>query len=133
MLDRFLGREARVMLSAFGLPSANIDPRGGWWREGCTPETQASWAGRVVSVSLSKPFIEATMWADAADGDPASNGFGLVTQAGTAQPVVAKLAGIRRTLRAPLGPRKSDGDGVDARGGELPSKSERERGRGLHD
>ncbi len=106
MLDRFLGREARVMLSSFGMPAAQSDPRGGWWRDAATPETQASWAGRVLSVSLSKPFVEAAMWADLVAGDaPSEPAYALFARTGEPQPVVAKLASIRRKLRKPLGPR----------------------------
>ncbi len=118
MLDRFLGREARVMLTAFGLPNAAVDGRGGWWRDGATPETQASWAGRVMSVSLSKPFVEATMWSDLIECGGDSRGFGLFDAQGAPLPVVAKLSSIRRKLRTPLGPRKSDpGEPSEARGG----------------
>lgn len=123
MLDRFLGREARVMLSSFGLPASDADPRGGWWRDGASPETQASWAGRVMSVSLSKPFVEAAMWADLADSATsnaaggAARGYGLFDGNGAPRPIVAKLSSIRRKLRKPLGPRKSEG-GESAEGVE---------------
>lgn len=107
MLDRFLGREARVMLSAFGMPATQVDPKGGWWRDGATPEIQASWAGRVMSVSLSKPFVEAAMWSDLADAG-GQQGYALFDGGGAPQPVVAKLSAIRRKLRKPLGPRRAD-------------------------
>jgi hypothetical protein len=110
MLDRFLGRDARVMLSSFGMPAAQPDPHGGWWRDAATPETQASWAGRVLSVSLSKPFVEAAMWADLGGGSEKlqQQSYGLFSQAGEPQPVLAKLASIRRKLRKPLGPRPDE-------------------------
>jgi hypothetical protein len=129
MLDRFLGREARVMISGFGVPSEMIDPAGGVWHRpeshsgaksqaragekspdarSWTPESQASWAGRVMSVSLSKPFIEATMWSDLRDVDERSRAFGLFDANGQPRPVLAKLSSLRRRLRKPLGPRRSD-------------------------
>lgn len=135
MLDRFLGREARVMLSGFGVPGEPVDPAGGFWHgaegpadadRGWTPDTQASWAGRAMSVSLSKPFVEAVMWAETGDVDDDSRGFGLLDAKGQPRPVVTKLAGIRRRLRKPLGPRRTEGqsrsedDGGDV-GGEALS------------
>ncbi len=117
MLDRFLGREARVMLSSFGVPGESVDPAGGFWHSaeghadptrGWTPDTQASWAGRVMSVCLSKPFVEAAMWAEARDIDEESQGVGLFDTNGKPRPVVVKLASLRRKLRKPLGPRRSE-------------------------
>ena len=126
MLDRFLGRDTRIMLSSFGMPAAQPDPRGGWWRDAATPETQASWAGRVLSVSLSKPFVEAAMWADVVDTDEQAGqsanqqanqqasqkagqpSYALFSRSGEPRPVLAKLAAIRRKLRKPLGPRPEE-------------------------
>lgn len=108
MLDRFVGREVRVMLTAFGVPASNIDPSAGWWREAWTPDTQAAWAGRVFHVVLSKPFVEAVFWAEAADVGGDADGMGLFDGAGRARAVLAKLVGLRRRLRTPLGPRPAE-------------------------
>jgi hypothetical protein len=120
ILDRFLGREARVMLSAFGVPGEMEDKAGGFWHgvdavpgaapveRGWTPNTQASWAGRVMSVSLSKPFVEATLWCEANDSDADSRCFGLFDGNGQPRPVLAKLSALRRRLRKPLGPRRTE-------------------------
>lgn len=137
MLDRFLGRESRVMLSAFAAPGESVDPVGGHWHGseavgaaaaegggGWTPDTQASWAGRVMSVSLSKPFVEVVVWGESGDVDEESRGLGLVDGRGQPRPVVAKLASLRRRLRKPLGPRRSvettesgEGEGEGETGG----------------
>lgn len=109
MLDRFLGRETRFLLSSFGVPCEEVDPTSGHWREGWSLKSQASWAGRVASVAMSKPFIETLFWAEASDAaGPESRGYGLFDASGKARPVLAKLASWRRRLRTPLGPRSDD-------------------------
>ncbi len=132
MLDRFLGREARVMLSAFGVPGMSVDERYGRWRDGWNGKTQASWAGRAMHVGLSKPFVEAMFWADAADGPNSGagsavgedRGYGLFDDKGNPRAVLAKLTGIRRRLRKPLGPRRTEEEAAATAGeheGEEPT------------
>jgi len=111
LLDRFLGRESRLMLTSFGVPSIPLDSKCGFWREGWSGKTQASWSGRAVYIGLSKPFVEALFWAEATDGAPDAKGFGLFDEQGQPQPVLAKLSGIRKRLRKPLGPRVLHEDG----------------------
>jgi hypothetical protein len=111
MLDRFLSRETRLMLSSFGVPARNVDADGGTWRDGWSPETQALWAGRMASIALSKPFVEAIIWCESSDAGPAAlAGYGLFDGDGAARPIVAKLGAIRRRLRQPLGPRREAED-----------------------
>jgi hypothetical protein len=105
-LDRFLGREARILLTGFGVPAQEIEPRGGHWHDGWTPDSQASWGGRAASIALSKPFVDTVFWTDASDAAGVdARGLGLFDAAGAARPIVSKLVGLRRTLRKPLGPR----------------------------
>lgn len=110
-LDRFLGREARLLVSAFAAPSRAGEADEGWWREGWTPETQAEWAARFASIALSKPFVETLFWAHATD-DAGGAGRGLVDPAGCDRPVLSRLLALRRSLRSPLGPRRADAGGA---------------------
>ncbi|MDZ4829022.1 MAG: hypothetical protein SGJ09_02345 [Phycisphaerae bacterium] len=122
-LDRFLGREARVLISGFGVPCVDVDPQGGSWREGWSPKSQGSWAGRVASVALSKPFIDTLFWCEASDAaGPDARGYGLFDETGAARPVLAKLTALRRKFRKPLGPRPVDAEEVAADGSSAGGK-----------
>ena len=78
------------------------------WRQGWSPQVQARWADRVFSIALSKPFVETVIWADLCDhADAAVPGDGLVAGNGEAKPALARLVGLRKRLRKPLGPMRS--------------------------
>ena len=101
MLDRFLGYECKVMLSALGAPSAS--GAGGWWRKPWSEAMQESWATSVATVALSKPFVETLVWERLADraGDPRV-GCAMIDAACKPRGVARKLLTIRNRLRKPL-------------------------------
>ena len=99
-LDRFLAFDCKVMVSAFGVPSAQINPKSGWWRDAWSERVQAQWASRFVTIALSKPFVETVVWERLIDhGDDAT---GLLFENGKPKSVFAKLLAIRKILRTPL-------------------------------
>lgn len=111
LFDRFVGRETRLVVSAFGVPAAPTDERCGSWHDGWTADAQASWAGRLAGIALSKPFIETLFWAEASDaGGGNAAPFGLFDGSGGERPVLAKLLAFRRRLRQPIGPRAPERD-----------------------
>lgn len=108
LLDRFLLLELPLLVTAMGVPSASADANGGCWQQAWSPQVQARWADRVFSIALSKPFVETVIWADLCDhADAAIPGGGLVAENGEAKPALARLVGLRKRLRKPLGPMRS--------------------------
>lgn len=100
-LDRFAGRDIKLLLTGFSAPSREIAATGGHWRDGWSPATQAAWAGRVVQVSLARPWIDTVFWAEASDAGGGA-GAGLSDERGKPRPVLERLASIRSRLRKPL-------------------------------
>ncbi len=99
-LDRFLAFDCKVMVSAFGVPSAPMNPKAGWWREPWSEKAQAQWASRFVTIALSKLFVETVVWQRLIDhGDDST---GLLFENGKPKNVFAKLLAIRKILRKPL-------------------------------
>ncbi|MFO0829585.1 MAG: hypothetical protein U0572_15710 [Phycisphaerales bacterium] len=122
-LDRFLGREARVLITGFGVPCMEVDPRGGSWRDGWTPKSQASWSGRVAHVALSKPFIDTLFWAEASDAaGPEARGYGLFDEHCQPRPVLERLVALRQRLRSPLGPRAATAAAASDDGGKADAE-----------
>lgn len=107
MLDRFFLVELPVMLTAVGVPSGPVEPSGGAWREAWSEESQSSWISRLLPVALSKPFVESIIWGDIIDHEGMNlHQSGLLTGTGTPKSALARLTGMRRRLRKPLGPLK---------------------------
>jgi GH35 family endo-1,4-beta-xylanase len=113
LLDKFFLLEIPILISAMGAPSETIDAHGGTWHEPWSLELQQRWIARVFAICMSKPFIESIFWNElfdhAASDLPRS---GLVSEAGKAKPALARLVGLRKHLRKPLGqlklPRKEE-------------------------
>jgi GH35 family endo-1,4-beta-xylanase len=104
LLDRFYWLELPILITAMGVPSANVDPQGGWWRHEWSASTQSRWITQVFAVSMSKPFVESVFWTDLVDHDDALlNGAGLITASGQLKPAFRRLCDVRRRLRKPLG------------------------------
>jgi GH35 family endo-1,4-beta-xylanase len=105
LLDRFFLLERPVIVSAMGVPSEPIDPRGGTWRGPWTPDRQARWISRAFAAAMSKPFVESVFWADLYDHPEADlAAAGLISENGQPKPGFSRLVGMRRRLRKPLGP-----------------------------
>jgi hypothetical protein len=103
VLDRFIGHEVKVMLSAIGVPGG-AGPGSGWWRKPWSDAVQEQWATSVATVALSKPFVETLVWERLGDTAGQSRGScGVLDARGQAKPVGRKLLGIRNRLRKPLG------------------------------
>jgi len=101
MLDRFLGYECKVMLSAIGAP-ATATP-GGWWRKPWSDAVQDAWATSLATVALSKPFVETLVWERLSETaqDPRKS-CAMIDSARQPRPVSRKLLAIRNRLRKPL-------------------------------
>lgn len=105
MLDMFslLGLPLEVLLShpASSAPdfAARDHQEGLWlpaWRGGPTPEGQAEWGVSFAALALCKPEVRAVTWDHWSDADPhLTPAGGLITAAGTANPLLARLEGLR--------------------------------------
>ncbi len=103
VLDRFIGHEVKVMLSAIGVP-ARPGTDSGWWRKPWSDALQDQWVTSVATVALSKPFVETIVWERLGDREHEPRGScGLLDPKGQVKPVARKLLGIRNRLRKPLG------------------------------
>ena len=101
MLDRFMGYECKVMLSAIGAPSAPVGD--GWWRKPWSPAVQDAWATSVATIALSKPFVETLVWERLSErADDARGSCAMIDTARQPRPVARKLLSIRNRLRKPL-------------------------------
>ena len=103
-LDRFFLREAPLLVSACAAPHGETGGAAGYWKDRWSPEQQAAWAGQIVPIALSKPYVEAVIWSCHQD-ESDSEGFGLVDHEGQPRPAHEKLLSMRRRLRRPLGKR----------------------------
>ncbi|HWB20824.1 MAG TPA: hypothetical protein VG711_11020, partial [Phycisphaerales bacterium] len=108
LLDRFVLLQTPVVISCAGVPSEVIDAHGGTWHEAWSEDVQAQWASRLFPMILSKPFVESFCWADIVDSANSEMlKDGLIEESGKVKSVYAKLTGMRRRLRKPLGAMKS--------------------------
>ena len=104
MLDSFYLLDTPILVSALGVPSEPVDPRGGWWHGEWSPEMQSRWVGRAFAIAMSKPFVESIFWTDLYDHSSALlASTGLLSERGQVKPAFARLVGARRRLRKPLG------------------------------
>ena len=110
LLDRFFLYETPVLVSACGAPCMKIGERAGRWGLEWNAERQAMWASRFVPLALSKPYVEAVVWARHKDQEN-DVGFGLIDNTGDVRPAHGKLLSMRRRLRRALGPREAHGGG----------------------
>ncbi len=83
-----------------GEPDMNADPDlrvdAGHWRDGCTPEVQAEWAGAVAALALCKPYVRSVQWAHAADNEPHQFPHcGLIDTEGNVKPALERLKELR--------------------------------------
>ena len=108
VLDEYFLLEIPVLISAMGVPSAVADEAGGYWRGPWSAAIQSKWVARMFSIAMSKPFVESVFWADLVDHRDADVPHsGLIDADGQAKPALARLLGMRRRLRKPLGPMRA--------------------------
>jgi len=129
LLDRFFLMEVPVIVSALGAPSLEEDPRGGGWRGSWSDQSQARWAGRVMPILLSKPFVAGVVWDRLVDGRGGGlpRQDGLLDANGRPKAVLSKLVSLRRRLREPLGalpPAKAAEEGAGVVGGDGGAEAE---------
>ena len=106
LLDRFFLCEIPLVVTALGAPSEIIDERGGWWKLPWTEDSQEQWAGNMFAIALSKPYVESVIWTELFDHkNPQLPTAAMVSSQGKPRQVLARLFGIRRKLRQPLGER----------------------------
>jgi len=104
MLDRYFLLDVPVLLTAVGVPSEEIDARGGRWCEAFSDSLQARWATRIFAIALSKPFVESVTWADLFDHEHAElDKTGLMDANGKPKSALQRLVSVRRRLKKPLG------------------------------
>lgn len=118
MLDRFAALEKPIFVNAIGAPSTSIAPKPfvprvgaeatdpyepGYWRTPWSESTQANWMTQAMSIICSKPYVQGVAWHELYDNVPNASAEiptgGLISQAGTPKPSLARLAEIRRCLR----------------------------------
>lgn len=103
-LDEFLHVDFPLIISAFGTPSETISEEYGWWKSQWSESQQEQWAGQMLAIALSKPFVDSVIWADLYDHDnmdmPSS---AFISIGGNPRPVLNRLLTIRNRLRKPLG------------------------------
>ncbi|MBC23098.1 MAG: hypothetical protein CMJ32_04175 [Phycisphaerae bacterium] len=104
LLDRLHVRDFPIMITSTGVPSEQVDPDGGWWREPYSDKLQEAWAGRMMTICLSRPSVQVFCWAELLDSpEGIMPSIGLVDGEGRAKPALARLCGLRRRMRKPLG------------------------------
>ena len=110
LLDRLLPLQKKVF-AELGAPSSSGGKGAGMWRTPWSPEVQASWATRALTIAMSKPHVELVAWHSLRDV-PGEVAFGAADQSLSPKPVMSRLATFRRRLRQPLGPWKPSGAGA---------------------
>jgi hypothetical protein len=105
MLDMFslLGLPLEVLLSHpasaaldFGARDNQEDLFAPSWRGGPTPEGQAEWGVSFAALALCKPEVHAVTWDHWSDADPhLTPSGGLITIAGTVNPLLSRFEGLR--------------------------------------
>jgi len=103
MLERFMHLKVPILLTAVGVPSSGKIGLAGSWRGAPSPELQARWLTAIITMGLSKRFIETVCWGQLVDGDPSQPAMGLLTAAGNAKPSWDQFCSIRKRLKEPLG------------------------------
>jgi hypothetical protein len=108
-----------VALTAVGAPAQPIEPEdadeparsGGSWRSPWSPLAQADWASAYLSVALAKPFVQSVCWQELVDPPAPAEmpGGGLAGPAGTARPVLERLADLRAGVAKGVMPQHATG------------------------
>ncbi|MBM4110866.1 MAG: hypothetical protein FJ254_05845 [Phycisphaerae bacterium] len=103
MLERLIHLKVPIMLTAVGLPSSGKAGLAGTWRGPPSTELQARWLTAIITLGLSKRFIEMVCWGQLVDGDPSQPAMGLLTAAGKPKSAWDQFCSIRKRLKEPFG------------------------------
>lgn len=104
-LDEFRFAEVPLIISALGTPSETINGTYGWWKSEWNEERQEQWAGKMLAIALSKPFVDSVIWTDLFDHnmmDIPTSAF--ISNLGKPRAVLNRLLSMRKRLEKPLGP-----------------------------
>ena len=104
LLDRLLPLQKKVF-AEIGAPSSPSRDDAGTWRTPWSPDVQASWATRALTIAMSKPHVDLVAWHSLRDV-PGTPAYGAAGEDYAPKPVLARLSTFRRRLRQPLGPWK---------------------------
>ncbi len=105
LLDRMLPLQKKVF-AELGAPSDAGRTDGGSWRGKWSPDLQASWATRALTIAMSKPHVDLVAWHSLCDDPGTGAAFGAADSTLAPKPVMGRLSTFRRRLRQPLGPWK---------------------------
>ena len=102
MLDRYASLDRPVSVTLAACPSASVGEtkEQGAWHGPWSPETQAHWIDRVLSVAAAKPFVHSVCWGAVQDAPGSSTGAGLIDAQGSERPALKALADLRQGVRA---------------------------------
>lgn len=103
LLDSYIPLRKPVFVE-LGAPSAPIARGAGYWRAAWSPKAQSVWAMRMFAIAMSKPHVEMVIWRGLSDSSDASQSRGLIAKDRAHKPAFDVLLGVRKALRAPLGP-----------------------------
>lgn len=129
LLDGYLGRDLRVFVSSYGVPSDGDGGEFGCWHGKWTPESQARWGGEMIKISLSRKWIEGAWWSRLQDRGTATDG--LLDRDGRPKPILEELLSLRHRLTHgdARGTDPDDdvhGDDMQGGAGELPPQTARQ-------
>ncbi len=105
ILDELIFMDIPVSVSALSVPSHraqrdDLDPAG-YWHRPWDPESQSEYLSKLISVCLSKPFVESVcvheLYDHAASEMP---GSGLITATGRGKPALAQIGEIYRQIQS---------------------------------
>jgi len=105
ILDQLIFLDIPVAVSAVAAPShraerEDMDPAG-YWREPWRPEGQSDFLQKIISICLSKPFVESVCLQELYDhAASALPGAGLITATGRGKPALARMNEIHDQLRS---------------------------------
>ncbi|MCK4874031.1 MAG: endo-1,4-beta-xylanase [Phycisphaerales bacterium] len=113
VLDRFARLDHPVVVTACGAPSEMIEPGeaapgeagptgcAGYWRAPWSETIQTDWLTKVMTLALSKPYVESVCWQELYD-HPTSEmpAGGLISSVGIMKPALRRVGQIRACLQS---------------------------------
>ena len=91
------------MLTALVRPGSGRTGLTASWPGPPSHELKGRWLTAIITMGLSKSFIETVCWGQLVDSDASQPAMGLLTAAGKAKPSWDQFCSIRKRLKEPLG------------------------------